>query len=399
MSPTPEPTAKPSPAPPTPPAPRADGALSRRLRDLGVSGRRLRRGWTRERLKDIGFTLVYVVPLTLLIWVWAQDQQIETAPQQNVSVAINHTDAQKVVTLLGTDTNERLATRANGAVLVNLTLQGPRVGLNAVLRKLRDDGNGTDSPFKVDLRGGPTPRTAVALRERLAESPLLRDAGVGVIEVTPADVIVSIEEKVQVQAQVVAGGDLPPDELAAPPVFDPATVTLLGPRSTIARLTGPDGKGVVVADLPPKADPGEQTQTVPIHLPDRFGDVPNVSLSRQDVKATFTRKQKQQKELELDPVALVVAKPAIMEKDTVGVADVLTLTGLTVEGPSDAIDALRRDQSAVQAVVTLQRYDDDPSKQPIRRRVWLNLPEGVTLKGTPPEVSVTVQRRGGGAGG
>ena len=381
----------PDPTPKSPPTARVDASALRRLKRFGVSGRRLRRGWTRQRARDVALTLVYVVPLTLLIWVWAQDQQIETATQQNVTVAVNHTDAQKVVTLLGSESGERLKRGPDGTLFADLTLQGPRVGLNAVIKTLRDEA--PNSPFKLELRGGSTKRTTVALRDPLAESALLRDAGVGVLEVSPADVIVSIEDKKQVQATVVAGGNLPEGDLAAPPVFDPPTVALEGPAGEIDRLIGPDGTAKVVAEMPADAEPGEQTQTVAVHLPKAFADAPAVALGRQNVKATFTRKQKQRVELALGPVALVVAKPAAMESSVIGKTERDTLSGLVVEGPREAIDRLRGDESAVQAIVTLRRYDDAAEPQTIRRQVRVWLPEGVALKGDPPEVSVTVRRR------
>ena len=384
MSPPPDSTTK------SPPTPKVDGAAMRRLKRFGVSGRRLRRGWTRQRVKDIALTLVYVVPLSLLIWVWAQDQQIETAVQQNVSVSINHVDAQKLVKLLGTDTGERLTARPDGSILVNLTLQGPRVGLTQVLKSLREET--ADSPFKVELRGGATQKTTVNLRDPLADTRLLKEAGVGVVEVTPADVNVRIEEKKRVEATVVAGGGLSGEDLAAPPVFDPPTVTVEGPAGVLDALIGPDGNARVVADLPPDAEPGEQTQTVPVHLPKEAGDAAGVSLSRKDVAAKFTRKQRRQVTLQLGPVALVVAKPAAMEQGVVGVAERDTLSGLVVEGPREAIERLRGDESAVQAIVTLRRYDES-EPQPIRREVRVWLPEGVTLRGQPPQVSVTVKRR------
>ena len=388
----------PSASPKAPPTARADESLARRLRRMGVSGRRLRRGWTRERLTEIGLTLVYVVPLTLLIWVWAQDQQIETATQQNVSVSIGHIDAQKVVTFVGTEGDEPLRKGGRaGEILVNLTLQGPRVGLNQVLRFLRDEAGrgGGDSPFKLDLQGPAVERTTVALRDRLAESQFLRDAGVGVLEVAPGDVIVRVEEKRRVEATVVAGGDLAADELAAPPLFDPPTVTIDGPASLVDRLVGPDGTARVIADLPQNAEAGEQTRTVAIHAAGALTkpEVDRLSLSRPDVQAKFSRKAKQQVELPLGPVVLLISKPTVMEKRVTAAAERDVLNGLVVQGPSDVINRLRADPSGVQATVTLQRDDEDADGEVIRRRVTVSLPAGVTLMGEPPEVSITVRRR------
>src|SRR5688500_18044559 len=114
-------------SPPRTPATAAATAppLGRRLRALGVSGRRLQRGWTHERTMEVGRTLVYVVPLTLLIWVWAQDQQIEERALQNVPIYVEHLDGQKVVTILQTATGESVP-RSGRNVLATLTFRGPR---------------------------------------------------------------------------------------------------------------------------------------------------------------------------------------------------------------------------------------------------------------------------------
>ena len=377
--------------PTSPPPARADETLRRRLARFGVSGRRnLRRRWSRERAGEIGRNLIYVVPLTLLIWVWAQDQQIETAAQENVSVEIVHTDAQKIVELLESESGEALARRADGSILATMTLQGPRVGLNQVLRTLRDEA--PTSPLRVELRGGPADRTAVSLRERLADVPLLREAGVGVVEVVPSDVAVRVEEKVQVPATVVRGGDLAESEIDGPVTFDPPTVTLEGPKSFVERLRDRDGSARVIAELPADATPGEQTVSVSLELPPEAGERTRerVTMGRAEVKATFARRQRRRVELRLDAVVLTVSKPIALEDHVVTGQN--TISGLVVEGPAEAIDRLRADQSELRATVDIGRYD--PARpQPIRLVPRLNLPEGVTLKGEVPPVAVEVVAR------
>jgi hypothetical protein len=192
--------------------------ITQRLRALGLGGRRLKRGWTRQRAVELVKTLGYVLPLTLLVWVWAQDQQIDVDIRQSVPIQINHIDAGKVVSIRGSGTGEPLVRGgAGGAIRVHLTFQGPRIGLSTVARAITDNTISAALEIRLRREAGESP---VFLREELNQLPLLRDAGVTVREANPASIIVVVEDRQQIEVRIAAD-NVGLDDLVGPVEFDP----------------------------------------------------------------------------------------------------------------------------------------------------------------------------------
>jgi hypothetical protein len=369
--------------------------VTRRLRALGLSGRRLRRGWTRERLAEVVRTLVYVVPLTLLIWVWAQDQQIDVRDKQNVPIRIEHLDGQKVVTVLRTASGEQV-TRRGDSVLATLTLRGPRIGLNAVLRALNDDQRPT--MFNLRIRDRAAEQTTISLEELLNEVDALRDAGVSVVQVTPSDLFISIEDRKQVDARIVANID--PDNLAGPVEFDPPSLMLTGPASAINELVGADGQVTLPANLPEDALPGDHEVNVTVRVPESLAG--RVTPDTAFVTARYTLRERREETLELPFAVPVMAEVAAAWQGSIIAYefDPVVLTALRVRGPADLIDALRRNdtrlRSQIRAVVQLERDDEGRiGGERITRQVEVQLPDGLVLEGEPPRVSFRVRRLDG----
>ena len=366
--------------------------IARRLRVLSVSGRRIRRGWTRERSMEVIRTLVYVVPLTLLIWVWAQDQQIDVRDQQNVPVHIDHLDGQKVVTVLRTSTGEQV-TRRGGSILATLTLRGPRIGLNSVLRSMSEEQR---SPlFSIRLRDPVTQQTTVSLEELLNDIALLRDAGVSVVQVTPSDLLISIEDRKQVEARVVAA-NVDPDDLAGPVAFEPDRIMLSGPASAINDLVGADGQVTLPAELPDDAMPGDHEVSLAVRVPEALAG--RVSPDATFVTARYTLREKREDTLVLPFAVPVMAEvAAAWQGELVAYEyDPVVLPAVRVKGPSDIIDALRRSderlRAQIRAVVPLERQDEDRIGEVITRPAEVKLPQGVVLDGEPPRVSFRIRR-------
>lgn len=365
--------------------------MTRRLRALGVSGRRLRRGWTRERSMEIVRTLVYVVPLTLLIWVWAQDQQIDVRDQPNVPIQIEHLDGQKVVTVLRTATGEQVTRRGN-SVLATLTLRGPRIGLNSVLRSMADDRR---PMFNIRLRDPNIEQTTISLEDLLNDIDALSDAGVSVVQVTPSDLLISIESRKQVEARIVAG-NVDPDDLAGPVEFEPATIMLSGPASAINQLVEADGQVTLQAELPEDATPGEHEVSVAVRVPEELAG--RVSPESVFVSARYTLREKRDEPLELPfAVPVTVEAAAAWQGEIVAyLIEPVVLPALRVIGPPDVIESLRRGDARlrdqIRAVVPLERGDEDRIGERITREAEVKLPEGVVLDGDPPRVSFHIRR-------
>ncbi len=385
------PPAQPSAKPATPVA---KPKVGRRLRALGVSGRRFRRGWTRERSMEVLRTLVYVVPLTLLIWVWAQDQQIDTRIEQNIPVRVEHIDGQKIVQILQTGTGE-LVNRRGDNILTTLTLQGPRIGLNSVLRALREER--ATPALDVRLRGRSEEQATVSLREQLNNLDILREAGVSVVESTPSDLVVQVEDRRQVEARLVPE-NLDPGDLDGPVEFLPPRVTLSGPASAIAQLQGTEGEVVIPLELPTGLPPGEHVvDSLRVVLPE--GAPASITQGGAEyVSARFTLRQRRNQELVLPfPVQVFAEVPAALS-DRLRATEFNppVLNGLRVQGPSDLIARLRDDDTAlrqqIKAVISLQREDEDLVNESVTRAADVRLPEGLTLVGERPQVTFTLRR-------
>ena len=382
------------------PQPLTGGALNRRLRRLGVAGRRARREWTRERVLEIGRTLLWTVPLTLLLWVWAQDQQIEEQTVPNVRVTLDHRNPQMAVT--------RLDRNGDGPLVTTLTLRGPRGGLTEVLRPLREQGA---EGLTVELEQGESERAGIVLAQQLSSLPLFRDAGVTVTDTSPAAVQVRVEPFGELEVAVGVGGQLRESGLTGPIAIEPSRVTVRGPQAAldaleqlVADADGPTVVAGVRAD--DKSPPGEvQTREATIDLADvarealvREVGAAEVSKLRLDppvVAATYTRRERALEQYTIPTVSLWTSKPSVME----GMFEVafpelssgvFVINSVPVEGPPEVLQRMRPGgdlEGRVRAVLMLEPGDRNRPGETIQRQVSIELPDGVTLVGTPPTVA------------
>lgn len=360
--------------------------LSYRLRALGVTGRRLRRGWTRQRMMEVLRTLVYVVPLTLLVWVWAQDQQIDVRQLRSVPVRIEHIDGGKVVTVQRASSGEDVSRRGD-SILATLTFHGPRIGLNAVVRALSED---PASPLlELRLRGRSTEQTTISLREELNQLDVLREEGVTIRDATPSDLIVSIEDRRQIEARIVAA-NVDPEDLAGPVVFEPATVVLTGPATALSRLEVA-GDVTLAAHLP-DSPPGEQEAQLTVTIPGAAAS--GIRPESIEVTARFTRRERRDDSLVLPfPVPVMANVPAALRVVPEGLTPVIN--GLRVRGPAHLIARLRNSDPAlreqIHVIVPLLKDDELRPGEQITREARLELPTGLVLEGEAPTVSFTVR--------
>lgn len=347
---------------------------------------------------DIARTLVWVAPLTLLIWVWAQDQQIEGAAQQNVPLRITHVDGERVLLRLGDDG----ASPVERLTLSGVTFQGPRIGLSEILLRLSDNLDPPLFDLKLDLP--PVDRVAIDLRNQINNLDVLQDAGVSVVEVTPAQLYLRVEERQEIEARVVADPDTP-YAVAGQVLFDPPTVTLQGPSSAIQAIQDAAASAAttsaattsaaappiptVLAELPGDAPVGESViRDVPLRLPP---DADDLTLSRSTVRATFTRAAEVPVRTTLQRVLVRESTPAAMSGQFLVEIDTTVINNVTIEGPADVVARIQRGDIGVEAHLVLDR-DDQDLREPTRRRLSITLPPNVTLIGEAPEVTFEIRR-------
>src|SRR5580765_6069993 len=93
--------------------------------DMSSGWRRFAANITRENIVSNLKTLAWVVPLTLLIWIWAEREQVQPAKDVAVPFELTSGDPNRVVSLKG----------AQDSNLV-LELAGPQARLQELLNKL-----------------------------------------------------------------------------------------------------------------------------------------------------------------------------------------------------------------------------------------------------------------------
>jgi hypothetical protein len=221
---------------------------------------------------------------------------------------------------------------------------------------------------------------------------------VSVVQVTPSDLFISIEDRKQVDARIVANID--PDNLAGPVEFDPPSLMLTGPASAINELVGADGQVTLPANLPEDALPGDHEVNVTVRVPESLAG--RVTPDTAFVTARYTLRERREETLELPFAVPVMAEVAAAWQGSIIAYefDPVVLTALRVRGPADLIDALRRNdtrlRSQIRAVVQLERDDEGRiGGERITRQVEVQLPEGLVLEGEPPRVSFRVRRLDG----
>jgi hypothetical protein len=344
--------------------------------------RRTGRGF-RATLLEFARTMVWVAPLTLLIWIYAEREQKATVDNVRVRVEVQSENPQRVVKIV--QPSDRLMT---------LTLEGPRARVDAVRSQLA--GGDRAQPLIVVLDGTvPLGRTALRAAARLSESQLLSENGVVVRLATPIDLEVDVDELATTEAVIKAAPAT--TNLEGTPVFTPATVMLTGPSGLLAQLTERDesGRPIVYGALdtiPALRQPTAATggsldiPDVALRLP---REDPQLRIDRATVAARVTvRAADARFEIPSIPVFPLASMKLL---DDYRAEFPPTLTNVSVTGPADRIEALRRNWQTtanLRAVLSISR-DDLPEGQVRRRKLLYMLPEGITA--TPEQQAKEVE--------
>ncbi|MEL7238799.1 MAG: hypothetical protein AAGK78_08040 [Planctomycetota bacterium] len=357
---------------------------------LGI--RRRSRRSVRGQLIEVGKTMLWVVPLTLLIWVWAQDQQIDERTAGNVRLQLVHRDAGMSVRVL--EPSRAIEGQAD-TLTTSLTLRGPRVGLNRLLRDLRD---GEMRMREVPIATQRGDRVPVDLQAAIGTAPILAEmlqsAGVSIVEVSPATAVLSVEG----MASQRTGLTLSPrilQQLSAEPVFEPSGVVFNGPRSAIEQL-GLESDVPLELIFDGEINGGERKLMLPIPLSEAAIDA-GVTVEPGAVEVTVRGKAEQVDEYEIPAITVYVDKPAATEQSREIVVEPIRIANVRVRGPKNIIDLIRDGDTEtlaqVRAVLVLGP-DDFLLSDEATRAVEVRLPAGVELLGDPPSVTFRVSNRG-----
>jgi YbbR domain-containing protein len=305
---------KPKPAAP-PSQPQPLSLLNYYASAAGTEFRRFRQGLTRENITAFLKTMAWTVPLTLLIWVYAERQQEVTDTDIPVTIEVKSNDPAKTVSLLPTDR----------VIMCDLT--GPRSNLDRFRESLS-----TNAPITIDLdtRHLSNQDNYIPTLESIKDNGRFQEAGITVDKCNPPFLTVTVDSLVTVKLAVKAPANLPTLQSAE---FNPPVVSVTGPRHVLEEW------GQVTADigaLPILNQPGPHPpQTVSLITDGRL------SYSPSDVEATLVVKE-QDERYEAHNVQIWISGSPEWLKDWSIVPSTETLPNLELIGPPEEIDNIKK---------------------------------------------------------
>jgi hypothetical protein len=337
-------------------------------------------------VKEFLRTFVWAAPLTVLLWLWADREQVTSLPEVTIPVTVKSSDPKRVATLAAPTDR-----------LVVAKLEGRRSRLEALREAITSSGG---EGVVIDLQAvagsvdpGEMRRSTV---EVLNANPLFATYGVRVASAAPPELRIGVDEVVEVEAAVVADSVVP--ALDGPVIFEPRVVMVRGPRDRIQDLLPRTGTGQyqVTADIGGLAKsllPGQHDlPTVPLR---RVGTATSgIAITPDSVRASLAVRSAGVKYV--IPSLPVFALSSGTFLDEYRAAFEPVIKNVTVSGPPEVIAALKQDKLPVRPKAVLEFSRDDlPTGVSRVRKLRFELPAGVTLAADEAdrEVTFTLQRR------
>lgn len=338
---------------------------------------------------EFGRTMLWVAPLTVLIWVYAEREQIASVPDITIQIQVKAAATDRIATIASSSEHT-----------LTMELEGPRVKLDALRQQLATGLPAGGLLVTIDAAtplGAVTRRTTDLLNNDVS---LFRSAGVKVTSASPSQVTINVDELVS-RELVVVPAPVPASvsTFEQPPVFTPSTVRVSGPRSVLDHLTVMDESGrlAIQADLSLAAGGPQMLRTPGIH---ELADVPLIrprpvnspvvpvddpgraagllSLSAERVRATIRVRQ-------ADVTFTIPSMPVFVVASESFLSDYRPdipafVTNVVVQGPPDVIAAIRAGTSDRKPKALLEIGRDDlPPGRTISRKLRYDLPDGVTV--------------------
>jgi hypothetical protein len=317
------------------------------------------RSWARSTFSRESYvtslkSLLWVVPLTVLIWIYAEREQVVTA--NNVAIRVKAPeDPGRVIRFVPATDN-----------IVHADLRGPQASIDQV----KDYIENTTIPIEIDrsLTRGEQP---IDITSQLNKLPEVANKGVTVER--SSGLRISIDPIVEKEVDVKA----PPDFAGAAAVFTPTRVRLRGPESEVERASR-NGQLVAYANLNKFASQlaagGTQTlRNVPLMPPTEL-DAAEITFAPVVVSAQVEASK--EKTIVLSVVTVFAGYPKVPKADQYRAEYDNALRGVRVTGPADEIKKL--DSGATVAVAFFPVDLDNPDINTNRTaEVVFALPYGV----------------------
>ncbi|MCC6240509.1 MAG: hypothetical protein IT448_09455 [Phycisphaerales bacterium] len=329
----------------------------------------LRTHFTHDKIIDALKTLAWVAPLTILIWIWAEREQLDKLVGQTVPIEVRLPGTNKVGNIL--------IPRERNVVV---TLTGPRKQLDAIRSALSQRALENriilDLDPKLEPKADPYSLTTQTLLQRSEFfSPY---GGVTISDVSPSQLTVVVSELETIEVPVRN----PPAEqysnLDAESVYDPPFVRVTARKQDLADrdalevypdLSGRDLSKPGTYDL--KALPLIPSTELRDKNPTFQPSTVNAILQVHAANISYV----------MNSMPVYLSHPA----DTLDKFKVQYdpfLERVTLIGSREIIDAIREGRlqgGAPKAILELTASDAPPAAQPREKTVKFDLPEGVTV--------------------
>jgi hypothetical protein len=361
-----------------PPAPR------RRLRSRVRSW--ARNTFSRESLLSSVRSLAWVVPLTVLIWVYAEREQVATQSNFGFTVDVHSTDPSRIVTL-----------KSPASGIVHADLRGTQGGIDEV-KKWLDSG-----PVAIDVDRNFSPGEMHQINaDVLNNQQRLKQAGVTISNCVPNELMVYVDALEEIDNVKVSATRDDLNKLAAPPVFTPDRIRITGPHSVLKeareRAHSRGQELVAYADLGQFAEMNQEGKhtlsSVPVAASVKI-DNTDVRLSPTTVSAQIEVRQGDA-EYTLDVVAVFAAYPDLDPAAPAAKYKAKypsTITKVKVVGPPDEIDRLKQQGQGFRATFLIDDFTNPTEKH--EAKLNLLLPPGIKPKNGDLTITYTLELRPG----
>jgi hypothetical protein len=322
---------------------------------------------SRDQVTNFLKNLVWVAPLTLLIWIYAEREQTVTLSGVTFPVDVRTSDHNRLVTL---------RRPADKNVIVELS--GPRARLDRVRDLLQPRPDGAPVQIYVDPQIGEGGQELLTVSQ-INNQPVFKNNGITVKGAQPPYLVVDIDSYREVDVPVKAPPEVE-NQLTDQTFFVPSIVKLRAPSQVLDEAEKANAL-VVYADVSRREEFKTKTglqklDNVPVYWMIR-GRVQreHVTLSPLAVTANLDVKPRDET-YEVGSVPIFNETPKGLQERFAVEYDT-PISNLKVTGPKEQIDLIRSGQFTVKARLEISSLD--PTDVLTRKPLKFELPPGVTL--------------------
>lgn len=335
-------------------------------------------------LRRLGVILTTTV-ITLLAWLFAESESL-----RGRSVMTD-------ITISAEPTADRVLSVAPGQFWTgraDVSILGATRAIERVERRLREGVRLEPGMDGVPLDPGVR---SILLRDAIRALPEVRDSGVTIGRVEPADV--SVEVDTIREAEITVRIDAGDAEFDGPPVAQPPTVRLRAPARELDRLQAQGQEIAAVLRIEPSAlrslVPGrrETVPRSPLRLPPELAGLPGVKLDPPNAEAIVTLKSRTaQAELASVPVHVRLASSEVGRFDVIVRPDDQFIRNVKVSGPADLVALVRSGELKVAATLALS-FEELERGITSKEVVFTDLPSPLRIEADGRLVRFTIRKR------